>query len=41
MLIEAMKTFNQIKAPRAGIVISILVTSGQPVEYDQPLMVIE
>ncbi len=41
LLIEAMKTFNQIKAPRAGTVISILVTSGQPVEYDQPLMVIE
>jgi acetyl-CoA carboxylase biotin carboxyl carrier protein len=41
MLIEAMKTFNQIKAPRAGTVASILVTSGQPVEYDQPLMVIE
>ena len=41
LLIEAMKTFNQIKAPRAGTVTSILVTSGQPVEYDQPLMVIE
>ncbi len=41
MLIEAMKTFNQIKAPRAGAVTSILVTSGQPVEYDQALMVIE
>ena len=41
MLIEAMKTFNQIKAPRAGTVTRILVSSGEPVEYDQPLLVIE
>lgn len=41
LLIEAMKTFNQIKAPRAGTLSRILVTSGQPVEYDQPLFVIE
>ena len=41
LLIEAMKTFNQIKAPRAGILTRILVTSGQPVEYDQPLFVID
>ncbi len=41
MLIEAMKTFNQIKAPRAGIVTRILVSSGEPVEYDQPLLAIE
>ena len=41
MLIEAMKTFNEIVAPRAGIVIGILVSDGQPVEYGQPLMVIE
>ena len=40
MLIEAMKTFNQIKAPRAGTVTQILVESGVPVEYDQPLLVI-
>ena len=40
MLIEAMKTFNQIKAPRAGTVTQILVDSGAPVEYDQPLLVI-
>ena len=40
MLIEAMKTFNQIKAPRAGTVTQILVASGQPVEYGQPLVVI-
>ena len=40
MLIEAMKTFNQIKAPQAGTVTRILVTNGQPVEYGQPLLVI-
>ncbi len=41
LLIEAMKTFNQIKAPRAGTVRRILVASGDPVEYAQPLLVIE
>ncbi len=41
LLIEAMKTFNQIKAPHAGTVTRILVTSGEPVEYAQPLLVIE
>jgi acetyl-CoA carboxylase biotin carboxyl carrier protein len=41
MLIEAMKTFNQIKAPHAGTVTRILVVNGQPVEYGQPLLVIE
>lgn len=41
LLIEAMKTFNQIKAPKAGTVKQILVASGQPVEYDEPLVVIE
>ena len=41
LLIEAMKTFNQIKAPRAGVVKQILVTSGAPVEFDEPLMIIE
>ncbi len=41
LLIEAMKTFNQIKAPRAGTLARILVASGQPVEYDQPLFVID
>ncbi len=40
MLIEAMKTFNQIKAPRAGTVTQILVTPGAPVEYGQPLLVL-
>jgi acetyl-CoA carboxylase biotin carboxyl carrier protein len=41
LLIEAMKTFNQIKAPRAGIVTRILVTPGAPVEYGEPLLILE
>jgi acetyl-CoA carboxylase biotin carboxyl carrier protein len=41
LLVEAMKTFNDIAAPRAGKVVSILVADGSPVEYDQPLMIIE
>jgi acetyl-CoA carboxylase biotin carboxyl carrier protein len=41
LLVEAMKTFNDIVAPRAGKVASILVVDGAPVEYDQPLMIIE
>jgi acetyl-CoA carboxylase biotin carboxyl carrier protein len=41
LLIEAMKTFNQIKAPKAGVVTQILVLPGAPVEYDEPLMIIE
>jgi acetyl-CoA carboxylase biotin carboxyl carrier protein len=41
LLVEAMKTFNEILAPRAGMVTGILVDDGQPVEYGQPLLVIE
>jgi acetyl-CoA carboxylase biotin carboxyl carrier protein len=41
LLIEAMKTFNQIKAPRSGTVKQILVASGAPVEYDEPLLIVE
>jgi acetyl-CoA carboxylase biotin carboxyl carrier protein len=41
LLIEAMKTFNQIKAPKAGTVARILVASGTPVEFGQPLMILE
>jgi acetyl-CoA carboxylase biotin carboxyl carrier protein len=41
LLIEAMKTFNEIVAPRAGTVVAILVEDAQPVEFDQPLVVIE
>ena len=40
-IIEAMKMFNQIEADRAGTVTRILAENGQPVEYDQPLLVIE
>ena len=41
LLIEAMKTFNEIVAPRAGVVTAVLVEDGQPVEYGEPLMIIE
>ncbi len=41
LLIEAMKTFNQIRAPRAGTVARILVNSGAPVEYGEALMILE
>ncbi|MBB2973884.1 acetyl-CoA carboxylase biotin carboxyl carrier protein [Mesorhizobium sp. RMAD-H1] len=41
MIIEAMKTMNQIPAPRAGTVTAILVEDAQPVEYGEPLVVIE
>jgi acetyl-CoA carboxylase biotin carboxyl carrier protein len=41
LLVEAMKTFNDIVASRAGKVVGILVVDGAPVEYDQPLMIIE
>jgi acetyl-CoA carboxylase biotin carboxyl carrier protein len=41
MLVEAMKTYNEIVAPRAGKVTQILVEDGSPVEYAQVLMVIE
>jgi acetyl-CoA carboxylase biotin carboxyl carrier protein len=40
-IIEAMKTMNQIPSPRAGVVTQILVEDGQPVEYGEPLVVIE
>lgn len=40
-LIEAMKTFNPVKAHKAGKVTKILVESGDPVEYGEPLVVIE
>ncbi|MET3892126.1 acetyl-CoA carboxylase biotin carboxyl carrier protein [Bosea sp. OAE506] len=41
LLVEAMKTFNDIVAPRAGTVVAIMVEDGQPVEYGEPLLVIE
>ncbi|WP_420382650.1 acetyl-CoA carboxylase biotin carboxyl carrier protein [Novosphingobium sp.] len=40
LIVEAMKVMNAITAPTAGTVSAILVASGQPVEYDQPLVVI-
>jgi acetyl-CoA carboxylase biotin carboxyl carrier protein len=39
-IIEAMKMFNQIEAEASGTVVAVLVESGQPVEFDQPLFVI-
>ena len=41
LIIEAMKTMNQIPSPRAGTVTQILVESGQPVEFGEPLVIIE
>ena len=41
LIIEAMKTMNQIPAPRAGKIIQILFEDGQPVEFGQPLVIIE
>jgi acetyl-CoA carboxylase biotin carboxyl carrier protein len=41
LIIEAMKTMNPIPAPRAGVVRAVLVDDGEPVEYGQPLVVIE
>lgn len=40
-IIEAMKMFNQIEADRSGTVKAILVESGHPVEFDEPLVIIE
>jgi acetyl-CoA carboxylase biotin carboxyl carrier protein len=41
LIIEAMKTMNQIPAPRAGRVVQILFEDGQPVEFGEPLVIIE
>jgi acetyl-CoA carboxylase biotin carboxyl carrier protein len=41
LIVEAMKHMNEVGAPRAGRVVEILVEDGQPVEYGQPLMIIE
>ncbi|AHG19817.1 acetyl-CoA carboxylase [Chania multitudinisentens RB-25] len=40
-IVEAMKMMNQIEADKSGVVKAILVENGQPVEYDEPLVVIE
>ena len=41
LIIEAMKTMNQIPAPRSGTVTQILIEDGQPVEFGEPLAIIE
>lgn len=41
LIIEAMKTMNQIPAPHAGMVKQVLIEDGQPVEFGEPLMIIE
>ena len=41
LIIEAMKTMNQIPAPRAGTVIQIMIEDGRPVEFGEPLMIVE
>jgi acetyl-CoA carboxylase biotin carboxyl carrier protein len=41
LLIEAMKTYNPVRAPRAGKVTRILVSDGMPVEYGEPLLILE
>jgi acetyl-CoA carboxylase biotin carboxyl carrier protein len=40
-IIEAMKMFNQIESDKAGKIAAILVENGEPVEYNQPLFIIE
>jgi len=41
LIIEAMKVMNPIKSPKSGVITQILVSDGQPVEYGEPLMIIE
>ena len=41
LIIEAMKTFNPIKAPKAGTVTQILIDNARPVEFGEPLMIVE
>ena len=41
LLVEAMKVFNQIKSPKSGKVIKILIENGSPVEYGEPLIIIQ
>ena len=41
LIIEAMKTFNPIKAPKAGTVVQILIDNGRPVEFGEQLMIVE
>jgi acetyl-CoA carboxylase biotin carboxyl carrier protein len=41
LLIEAMKTYNEVRAPRGGRITRILVADGAPVEYGEPLLILE
>ena len=41
LIIEAMKTFNPIKAPKAGTVMQVLIENGRPVEFGEPMMIVE
>ena len=41
LIIEAMKTMNHIPAPKAGVVTQVLVANNQPVEFGEPLVIIE
>src|SRR5215468_2990167 len=41
LIVEAMKTMNRIPSPRAGTVVQVLIEDGQPVEFGEPLMIIE
>jgi acetyl-CoA carboxylase biotin carboxyl carrier protein len=41
LIIEAMKTMNHIPAPKAGVVVRVLVANSQPVEFGEPLVIIE
>lgn len=40
-IIEAMKMFNEVEADKSGVIKEILITNGSPVEFDQPLFIIE
>lgn len=41
LLLEAMKTFNEVRAPRSGKIVRILVADGTPVEYGEPLLILQ
>ena len=41
LIIEAMKTFNPIKAPKAGTVVQVLIENAHPLEFGEPLMIVE
>ena len=40
-IIEAMKVMNEVKAEKSGVIKEILIENGQPVEFDQPMFVLE